>query len=94
MRTDNVAALTTLIKMQPHSNALGIIARELALDVGDSAYMPDEAIHIPGIANKAADVLSRLFVPGPPVPLPPYLKEDMRHICSFRHLTWWRALPR
>ena len=33
LRTDNVAALTTLIKMQPLSSALGIIARELALEV-------------------------------------------------------------
>ena len=94
LRTDNVAALTTLIKMQPHSNALGIIARELALDVAASAYQPDEAIHIPGIANKAADILSRRFVPGTPPPLPPYLDARREHVCALRNEGWWLALPR
>ena len=93
LRTDNVAALTTLIKMQPHSSSLGIIARELALDVAASAYTPDEAVHIPGIANKAADVLSRLYAPGPP-PIPAYLIEHERHQCPIRNPGWWRAIPR
>ena len=63
VQTDNVAALTTLTKMQPHSATLGIIARELALDISASSYSPDDARHIPGLANTTADYLSRMFSP-------------------------------
>ena len=93
LRTDNIAALTTLVRMQPHSSALGLIARELALDIATTAYAPDEAVHIPGLANKAADILSRLYGPSPP-PLPDYLPEHLCHRCSPRPRGWWRSLAR
>ena len=94
LRTDNVAALATLIKLQPHSNSLGIIARELVLDVALSTHCPDEAVHIPGLANKAADTLSRLYQPDASTPLAPYLTADLQHKCAERLPQWWRALPR
>ena len=92
LRTDNVAALTTLVKLQPHSNSLGLIARELALDIANSAFSPDEAIHIPGLANQAADYLSRVFDPSYTPSPPPYLVEDCRHTCTIRSRSWWRSL--
>ena len=58
---DNVAALTLLCKMQPHSERLGLIAREIALDVANSAFSPDDVSHIPGISNKGPDILSRMY---------------------------------
>ena len=60
---DSVAMLTLVTKMRPPtaSLGLGIIAREMALDVADMVYTPDIAAHIPGIANLSADVLSRKF---------------------------------
>ena len=77
LKTDNVAALTLVTKMQPHSPRLGLIAREMALDIAASAYTPDSASHIPGIANKAADALSRQSAPSPPA-IPSYLNESIR----------------
>ena len=94
LRTDNVAALTTLVKLQPHSNSLGVIARELALDIARSAFAPDEAVHIPGVANKAADHLSRMFAPSAYTALPPYLNLRLQHECTNRDLGWWRSRPR
>ena len=77
LKTDNVAALTLVTKMQPHSPRLGLLAREMALDISASSYTPDTASHIPGVSNKAADALSRRAAPRPP-PLPSYLNESMR----------------
>ncbi len=45
------------------TKSLGVIARELALDMADAAYSPDVCEHVPGIANVGADVLSRKFQP-------------------------------
>ena len=93
VRTDNVAALTMVCKMQPHSDRVGVVARELALDIAESSCAPEEEIHIPGIANKAADALSRLHQPGKTPPLPDYLKPDMRVACSPRPRRLWKSLP-
>ena len=94
LRTDNVAALTTLVKLQPHSNTLGLIARELALDIAASAFNPDEVMHIPGLANKAADHLSRICDPSASSALPSYLLPHQEHLCGLRDRKWWRSLPR
>ena len=92
VRSDNMAALAMVCRMQPHSEQMGIVAREMALDVCQSSISPDECTHIPGIANKAADSLSRVYAPTPP-PLPSYLGPELRHLCAVRERTWWRALP-
>ena len=42
-----------------------IIARELALEFGDSAFRPRVVIHKPGITNVTCDALSRLYMPQP-----------------------------
>ena len=41
IRTDNIAALTMVARMQPRSKQLAIVARELALDVSRAMYTPD-----------------------------------------------------
>ena len=94
LRTDNAAARTTLVKLQPHSSSLGITARELALDIAASSFSPDDAVHIPGLANKAADYLSRLCDPSACGKPPPYLDPHSRHTCGIRDYGWWRSLPR
>ena len=92
VRTDNIATLTMVCKMQPHSDRMGIISRELALDIAQSSVSPDDATHIPGIANTAADALSRSLQPGKQHPLPPYLSADLKWEPSPRPATWWKAL--
>lgn len=66
VRADNVTVLTLLLKMKTPTRSPGInlIAREVALEVGDSAYYPRIFEHTPGIANVIADALSRLHQPG------------------------------
>ena len=63
MKGDSVAMLTTVLHMKASSPNLGLIAREVALDTAVSAFEPDIGIHIPGIANALADVLSRTTAP-------------------------------
>ena len=78
--------------MQPHSQQLGLIAHELALDISEAAFAPDIIEHIPGIANTAADALSRKCDPYKRVAIPNYLTEATRHICKPREMSWWRSL--
>ena len=93
VRTDNMAALSMMCRMQPHSERMGIVARELALDICQSSVTPDDCQHIPGISNKAADALSRQYMPGVPPSLPSYLSEPLRHECTPRARDWWRSVP-
>ena len=93
VQTDNIAALTMLCKLQPRSQNLGLIAREIALDVAASSYSPDDIKHIPGVANKAADYLSRIYEPNSaPNSCPPYLPPSLWHKCSPRSERWWRTV--
>ena len=91
LRTDNIAALTTLVKLQPHSSTLGIIARELALDIAASSFTPDEVVHIPGIANVSADCLSRQYE-STPQPLPDHFLPSLRASVPLRLRLWWSCL--
>ena len=63
---DSVCMLTLLLKMRPASNshALGIIAREVALDIAACVYLPDVVEHVPGISNITPDLLSRRYDPA------------------------------
>ena len=93
VRSDNRATLALIAKMQPHSPNLGLIAREMALDIAALAYAPDVVAHIPGVANKAADILSRRYEPGKVALLPEYLARDLEHRCEPRFRSWWRSRP-
>ena len=63
IRSDNVTALTLLVKMRPGSPQIAIIAREIALRLVEFSFPPD-AMHTPGIAHVLADELSRIHAPG------------------------------
>ena len=63
VRSDNVTALTLLVKMRPGSPKIAIIAREIALRLVEFSFPPD-AMHTPGIAHVLADELSRIHAPG------------------------------
>ena len=48
VRSDNMSTLALVAKMQPHSPQLGVVAREMALDIAGAAYAPDVTEHLPG----------------------------------------------
>ena len=60
--SDNVTALTLLVKLRPNGPKMAIVARELALKLAIMSF-PPEAVHTPGRAHVAADRLSRVFDP-------------------------------
>ncbi len=92
-RSDNIAALYMVAKMQPKSATLGIIARGLALDLAHASYAPDFVQHVPGLANDVADILSRQLQPGKTFELPAILSRAKEISVSQRDLSWWRAKP-
>jgi len=92
---DSVAMLTLVIKMKPHSGsrAMGIIARELALDMADAVYEPDVVQHTPGTANVTPDLLSRRFDPRYKTWAVPYTLVDVPEtIMPERNLRYYRSL--
>ena len=93
VRSDNIATLSMVAKMQPHSPQLGIIARELALDVASASYAPDVTVHLPGLSNTAADALSRKHDPGKRFVLPAYLANCPEMEVAPRLRSWWQAVP-
>ena len=93
IQTDNMGALSMVAKMQPHSARLGLIAREMAMDICAASYTPDVVRHIPGLSNKAADLLSRRHQPGKQTVLPGYLPAHLEQQPTPRPMSWWRTLP-
>ena len=78
-------------KMQPKSKALGVVARELALDLSEASYSLDFAQHVAGITNGTADVLSRRLQPGKNFALPSLLADAREDFPPERDLSWWRT---
>ena len=93
VRSDNMATLSMITKMQPHGPRMGVIAREMALDISKSAYSPDVAEHLPGVANTACDCLSRLADPSNKYSVPEFLLPSQRHKCAIRTHKWYLTLP-
>jgi hypothetical protein len=64
VRSDSVGTLTLLLKLKATGKGPNIIAREIALDLGDACFKPSCFLHTPGVANVASDFLSRLHQPN------------------------------
>jgi hypothetical protein len=62
-RGDNIASLTLLLNLRAKGEGPGIIAREMALELGDGCHAPDLIEHLPGVVNIEADSLSRRYDP-------------------------------
>ena len=79
VRGASVSMLTVLMKFKAptKSRSLGIVAREVALDVAEAVYSPDISEHIPGVTNKMADALSRLSAPFKSGEDPPRVPERL-----------------
>ena len=59
VRSDNMSALTLLLSLRVRGSGLNLIAREVALELGDCVFIPALTEHLPGIANDLSDTLSR-----------------------------------
>ena len=89
VRGDNVASLQMAAKMQPKSPALGVVARELALDLSMASYSIDLVEHIAGITNGVADALSRKRQDGKKFILPSLLRNAREVSAPVRNKRWW-----
>ena len=92
IRSDNIGALVLLGRLDSKSPRNNLIAREAALDMGESTFKPQVAEHIPGISNITADLLSRIYQPGSTAKLPTILAGVPRSQPAVRDRTWWRSL--
>ena len=93
IRGDNTGALHLFAALKGRSRVMNLIARELALDLGDGAYFPEVVEHIPGIANNLADALSRVAQPSKKTwQLPAELLDVKRDIVPKRDMRWWSTL--
>ena len=92
MRSDNVGALSVMSALKGSGDALTLVAKELALDLGKCEYLPRVLQHIPGVASVVADVLSRRYDPSKqPLELPSLLKNVPEETLSVRNTGWWRV---
>ena len=70
--------------------ALGVIARELALDLADASYAVDFLQHVAGVANVTADTFSRKWQPDKRFATPSLLTEAGEVKPPVRSPKWWR----
>ena len=71
---DSIAMLTLVLNMRPKSRCMWLIGQEIALMISQGPFVPTIGMHIPGIANTMADVLSMVSQPGNVVVLPAALQ--------------------
>jgi hypothetical protein len=65
LRSDSLASLSALARMDSPSPGINALLREVALIEGQSGRTWVSLTHIPGIPNSWADALSRLGAPAP-----------------------------
>ena len=90
VKSDSVAGLSALFKLQSHGDGPSLVARELALDFAKSTYTPAIVERLPGTANTIADLLSRLGTASQKGPLPDVLRGVLLRICPVRCVAFWR----
>lgn len=92
IRADSIASLTMTLHMKASGRGPGIVARELALCLGEAEFRPDVGCHVPGVANVTADTLSRRFQPGKAWSLPGCLQGKPETVVGIRNRKWYRTL--
>ena len=88
---DNITALTMIDSFKGGSSAVNTLAREAALEFGDSTHRPAHRKHLPGICNKVADELSRSLQPGVTFRVPELLKNITKTELPTRELSYYIA---
>jgi hypothetical protein len=74
VRSDSISALVSALKLKTSGKGCIVVAREMALDVARACYEPTVVEHVPGVANKACDALSRRYQPGKRLDIPAILQ--------------------
>ena len=64
VKSENIDALVATGSLKASGDNANLIARELALHYGASAYQPAVITHTPGVCNHVPDWLSRSEEPG------------------------------
>jgi hypothetical protein len=93
---DNMSALQLLATLKTRGVGPSRIARELALDLAEGDWGPDDVAHLPGVSNRTSDVLSRKFDPHKSFALPAYLEGVEEAFPPVRGTEYFRScrLPR
>ena len=94
VKSDSIAALVLLADMKSKSPSMNFVGRELALTLSEAAVRPQICAHIPGIANKLADLLSRKFQPGEISSVPAVLRHVPEESIPMRTREWFQTLAR
>ena len=94
MKSDSKAALGAAISLASPSEPLNAIGREMAFDSAQGAYFVALFEHVPGVANKVPDWLSRVRRPpaaGSQGPRPVQLDGAESLSVPVRDASWWRT---
>ena len=91
-RGDNMTSLQMMLALTAKGPGPSLVARELALEMGDGAYAPDLVEHTPGVANVEADMLSRRHDPTKTWRLPPVLASVPETIPPRRDRSYYWTL--
>ena len=71
----------------------GLVAREVALELSDGSFRPDEAEHVPGVGNSLAATQSRRFqATSSPWRVPLILRTVPEVTVPRRDEKWYRTL--
>jgi hypothetical protein len=92
VRSDSVSALILVVYLKMSGKATNIIAREVALTLGQCLFTPSVYSHTPGFSNVIADELSRRYQPGASFTVPSALQGAREDATPRRLPSWWQSL--
>lgn len=91
VRSDFVSALSLVTHLKTSGKATKIIAREVALVLGECTYMPSVYSYVQGVRNDIADSLSRRFSPDFEFALLSQLSRAREDTPTPRVKAWWTS---
>jgi hypothetical protein len=91
VKSDSISALVLCLDLKTRGKGTGIIAREIALDVAQSEYLPRVVEHIPGVDNIIADALSRRHMPHGAFTLPECLRNVQEAAVAPRDISYYKT---
>ena len=92
VRSDSISALVLALKLKTKGKGCTVVAREMALDIARACYEPLVVEHVPGVANKICDGLSRKHQPGKSFKLPALLADVEETKLSKRDSSFFQSI--